>query len=89
MTGYTRDKTAAYALGVGTMGVIAGFGIGGKPNTLALLVGVGSLAYANYLSNLVQIQASPRIARRARHVRQQAPGVVTRTVTSVRTPFLY
>jgi len=47
-----------FFLGVGTMGVIAGLGLGSKqPNKLALLVGVGSLGYANHLNEVVKLEA--------------------------------
>ena len=72
MNPHTKDKTAAYALGVGTMGVIAGLGIGGRPNTLALLVGVGSLFYANSLSGMIGVQSSRRISTRSAELRRSA-----------------
>jgi hypothetical protein len=72
-SGHTRDKTAAYALGIGTMGVIAGLGLGGKPNTLVLLVGVGSLFYANYQANLVKITPSRGVRESAHDLRRRVP----------------
>jgi hypothetical protein len=50
---------AAFFFGVGVMGVLAGFGFGSTAtNKVALLVGAGSLAYANYLAPMVDV--SPR-----------------------------
>jgi hypothetical protein len=47
---------AGFFFGVGLMGVLAGFGIGGKsPNKWALLVGAGALFRANQLNPLVDI----------------------------------
>lgn len=86
MDAYTRDKTAAYMLGAGVMGVIAGLGLGGRPNTLILLTGIGSLAYANYLGSLVDVGVSPRVAQTAKQVRQRIPNVGTSVTTST---FLY
>ncbi len=46
-----------FFLGIGTMGTIAGLGVGSKsPNKLALLVGLGSLVYANQLNQVVQFR---------------------------------
>jgi hypothetical protein len=53
------ETRSAFFFGMGVMGVLAGFGLGGThPNKLALLIGAGSLFYANHLTPLVDV--SPR-----------------------------
>jgi len=67
-----------FFLGVGTMGVISGLGVGSKqPNKLALLVGVGSLVYANTLNQVVELRPgiSEGIQRDVRSIRGRVPSV--------------
>lgn len=50
------QNDAGFFFGVGLMGVLAGFGIGGKsPNKWALMIGAASLFRANQLNPLVDI----------------------------------
>lgn len=54
---------AAFFLGAGIMGVGSGLGIGGTaPNKWALLIGVGSLLYANELYPMVDWKARPELS---------------------------
>jgi hypothetical protein len=78
MDPHTRDKTAAYALGIGTMGVIGGLGLGGKPNTLILLVGIGSLIYANVLAKLVDVSPRGGVSRSITEFRERLPSLPRR-----------
>lgn len=57
MDATTRFTRFGFFLGAGTVGVLAGLGLGSKePNKLALVVGVGSLVYANYLNPVVKLE---------------------------------
>jgi hypothetical protein len=53
-------KDPGFFFGLGLMGVVAGFGIGGKsPNKWALLLGVAALFRANQLNPIVDISPRP------------------------------
>lgn len=71
-----RIGRAAFFLGVGVMGAIAGMGIGSKsPNKLALLISAGSLIYANHLNPV--FKPDPHVQEQFRQVgedvRRQVP----------------
>lgn len=65
---------AAFYYGLGAMGVLAGLGLGSKcPNKVALLVGVGSLFYANHLSPVLEIGARPELTESYQQARRRLP----------------
>jgi len=71
-------QRAAFFFGMGIMGVLAGFGFGSKaPNKLALLIGAGSLFYANYLTPMVEFQASPELQESWEDLPRQIPSIPT------------
>ena len=54
---------ASFFFGMGVMGVLAGFGLGSKaPNKLALLLGAGSLFYANHLVPMIEFTPRPELS---------------------------
>lgn len=56
MNGWTKNEEASFFFGAGLMGIFAGLGFGSTAsNKWALLLGAGSLFYANSLYPVVDV----------------------------------
>lgn len=74
MPSYDDQTKAAFFYGAGIMGAIAGVGLGGSsPNKGALLLGIGSLLYANHLNPVVDVRPRPELQESIDDARGRVP----------------
>jgi len=75
---YDDTTKAAFFYGMGIMGAIAGVGLGSTaPNKVALLLGLGSLWYANTLNPVVDVTPRPELQESIDQARSRIPFVGT------------
>ncbi len=71
MNPFEAQVRASFFYGLGSAAALFGIGLGGRPNKLALLTAIGSLAYANSISPVVDVAPRPELQQSFQQTQQR------------------